>query len=135
MNPSLIWPFLSGKGLDLPFFGILFFQRNWAVGAAAFLQDQIIRFGGHTDPSLPWPEKHHDEGNSTEKSLGRRGVGSGAEGEFNRAFNMVPFTQDDVVRYRFPQLGCVFLCLFFVFESSVLLLKNQNREPKPMFFV
>ena len=34
-------------------------------------QDQIIRFGGDTDPSLPWPENHsaNDE-NSMEKHLG-----------------------------------------------------------------
>ncbi|CAK9015064.1 unnamed protein product [Durusdinium trenchii] len=39
------------------------------AGANPKTQDQIIRFGGHTDPSLPWPEKHHDEGNSTEKMI------------------------------------------------------------------
>ena len=42
-------------------------------------QDQIIRFGGDTDPSLPWPD-HHSANNDTsmEKSLGSA-MGSNAE--------------------------------------------------------
>ena len=35
-----------------------------------FCQDQIVRFGGQTDPSLPWPEHSCGEENSTEKRLG-----------------------------------------------------------------
>lgn len=38
------------------------------AGANPKTQDQIIRFGGQTDPSLPWPEKLHEE-NSTEKMI------------------------------------------------------------------
>lgn len=35
-------------------------------------KDQIIRFGGDTDPSLPWPENHNanDQSSSMEKLLG-----------------------------------------------------------------
>lgn len=32
-------------------------------------QDQIIRFGGQTDPSLPWPEKNEDNDQSQDKRL------------------------------------------------------------------
>ncbi|CAK9041035.1 unnamed protein product [Durusdinium trenchii] len=34
-------------------------------------KDQIVRFGGQTDPSLPWPEKTRDEESSTEKMIQR----------------------------------------------------------------
>jgi hypothetical protein len=33
-------------------------------------KDQIIRFGGNTDPSLPWPEKM-EEDNSIEQTIHR----------------------------------------------------------------
>lgn len=43
-------------------------------------KDQIVRFGGHTDPTLPWPEKDHDDKdalekiqNTLKKSLGKNG--------------------------------------------------------------
>eukprot|EP00434_Breviolum_minutum_P034013 symbB.v1.2.030101.t1/scaffold3351.1/size58635/3 len=34
-------------------------------------KDQIVRFGGQTDPSLPWPEHSCGEENSTEKMIQR----------------------------------------------------------------
>ena len=44
-------------------------QAWWLV---RFWQDQIIRFGGDTDPSLPWPVHHQgsNENSSMEKPLG-----------------------------------------------------------------
>ncbi|CAK9021335.1 Retrovirus-related Pol polyprotein from transposon TNT 1-94 [Durusdinium trenchii] len=40
------------------------------AGANPQTKDQIIRFGGYTDPSLPWPEKKSSDEDSTKKSLG-----------------------------------------------------------------
>eukprot|EP00439_Symbiodinium_sp_Y106_P042510 s3805_g5.t1 len=34
-------------------------------------KDQIVRFGGHTDPTLPWPEKDHDDKDALEKMIQR----------------------------------------------------------------
>ena len=42
-------------------------------------QDQIIRFGGKTDPHLPWPEKLASEADSIERSLGHANT-SAAQG-------------------------------------------------------
>ncbi|CAK9064043.1 unnamed protein product [Durusdinium trenchii] len=39
------------------------------AGANPKTQDQIIRFGGQTDPSLPWPEKNEDNDQSQDKMI------------------------------------------------------------------
>ncbi|CAK9064038.1 unnamed protein product [Durusdinium trenchii] len=42
------------------------------AGANPKTQDQIIRFGGHTDPSLPWPDKEHDaDSDNQDANLGQ----------------------------------------------------------------
>lgn len=41
------------------------------AGANPKTQDQIIRFGGATDPSLPWPERNDDNTETTEKMIQR----------------------------------------------------------------
>ncbi|CAK9108078.1 unnamed protein product, partial [Durusdinium trenchii] len=58
------------------------------AGANPQTKDQIIRFGGYTDPSLPWPEKKSSDEDSTKKMiqktiqrslkklLGKKGMGS-----------------------------------------------------------
>ena len=52
---------------------ILMFLHTRKVGGGSILrpQDQIIRFGGDTDPSLPWPLQHTSNSDtSMEKPLG-----------------------------------------------------------------
>ena len=65
------------KGLDMAFrsrfgsssAGIKDFEPALAHPVA---KDQIIRFGGLTTPSLPWPEKMQHETDSIEKTLESR---------------------------------------------------------------
>lgn len=61
------------------------------AGANPKTQDQIIRFGGHTDPSLPWPDKEHDADSDNQdamiqrtiqRTLGKYFKGKGTDSDF-----------------------------------------------------
>ena len=57
------------EGLRFPWMQLPFFA-TWQ-----FFQDQIIRFGGDTDQSLPWPEKYTKEDENTMERPTLSGLG------------------------------------------------------------
>ena len=55
MEVSRLWVLITGSTYPL------------TTTLALVPQDQIVRFGGLTDPTLPWPEKFHAEADNIEK--------------------------------------------------------------------
>ena len=66
----------------------------FGIGAYIFCEDQIVRFGGHTDPTLPWPEKDHDDKDALEKKLGCSVVGLSSGPEPSKAASFQNRTQN-----------------------------------------